>query len=398
MKITKVDVFRLQACEVKNNMPVGCRIFTDVGIVGHGEAGLAYGVGGTAGFGAVVDLAHMIIGKNPMQIEMIWETFRRSTFWGLCQGPIMYAAIAAIDTALWDIKGKAFNVPVYELLGGLFRPKLRAYASQLQYGWGDEVAGRPHKWCVTPEDYAANARLAVDEGYDALKFDFFDRKADGSRLPFWEETGIIANKELDRVEAIMEAVRAEVGYHVDIIMENHSRPDAVGAVQLAKLAEKYRMMAFEEPNPPTIATSEYIASKCTVPLANGERMFSRWGYADYFKRNLIQLAQPDLANTGGITETKKICDMAHAFDVGVQVHCAGSPLVTNAAIQVEACIPNFVIHEHHMCNRQRTAAGLCKYWDHPKNGYFEVDDRVGIGNEWLPEAIENKSILYKVVE
>ena len=284
--------------------------------------------------------------------------------------------------------------------GGKFRTKLRTYASQLQYGWGNDYEeNNPHIWCKTPEDYAHNARLAVDEGFDSLKFDFFDRHADGSRMAYWEETGIIPNAELDRVERIMKAVRDEVGYEVDIIMENHSRIDALGAVQLAQLAEKYRMMAFEEPNPPTITSLEYIAAHTRIPLANGERIFSRWGFMDYFKRNLIQLAQPDLANTGGITETKKICDMAHAFDVGVQVHTAGSPLVTNAALQVECCIPNFVIHEHHVCNRQITSMGLTKYNDQPVNGYFEIDDsRVGIGNECLPEAIENKSILYKMIE
>ena len=398
MKITKVDVFRLRACEMTSNQPVGCRIYTDTGLVGHGEAGLAYGIGGTGGFGALCDLSRMVIGKDPLDIEMIWETFRKTTFWAMSPGPVMYAAMSAIDTALWDIKGKYFKVPVYQLLGGKFRTKLRAYASQLQYGWGNDYEGKPHVWCVTPEDYAHNARLAVDEGFDALKFDFFDRKPDGSRLPFYEETGIIPNAEVDRVERTMQAVRAEVGYGVDIIMENHSRIDALGAVQLAKLAEKYRMMAFEEPNPPTVATLEYIAQHTDIPLANGERIYSRWGFADYFKRNLIQLAQPDLANTGGITETEKICDMAHAFDVGIQVHVAGSPLVTNAGLQVEACIPNFVIHEHHVANRQRTAIGLTLYNDQPVNGYFEIEDRIGIGNEWLPEAVEKKAILYKMIE
>ncbi len=399
MKITKVEVFRLQADPAfAHNRPIGCRIFTDAGIVGHGEAGIAYRVGGSGAFGALCDLSRMIIGKDPMDIEMIWETFRKTTFWAMSPGALMYAAMSAIDIALWDIKGKYFNVPVYMLLGGKFRTKLRAYASQLQGGWGNIYEGKENIWCKTPEDYATNARIAVDEGYDALKYDFFDRDADGKPLPFFATTGIIPNAEIDRIERNIKAVRDEVGYGVDIIMENHSRTDALGALQLAQLAEKYRMMAFEEPNPPTIATLEYIAQHTNVPLANGERIFSRWGYADYFKRNLIQLAQPDVANTGGITETKKICDMAHAFDVGIQVHVAGSPLVTNVALQIEACIPNFIIHEHHVCNRMSNAIGLTIYNDQPVNGYFDIDDRVGIGNEWDPEAIANKAVLYQVIE
>ncbi|MBQ1399213.1 MAG: mandelate racemase/muconate lactonizing enzyme family protein, partial [Lachnospiraceae bacterium] len=187
------------------------------------------------------------------------------------------------------------------------------------------------------------------------------------------------------------------GDEVDIIMENHSYPDALGAVQLAKLAEKYHIYAFEEPNTPTPLTVSYIARHTDVPLANGERIFSRWQYAEYFAKGLIQLAQPDVGNCGGISETKKICDMAHAFDVGVQVHAAGRPLATNVAQQIECAIPNFIIHEHHVCNRSDTSVGLTKYNLQPEDGYFTVPDLPGIGNEFLREAID-RAYLYKVIE
>ena len=194
----------------------------------------------------------------------------------------------------------------------------------------------------------------------------------------------------------MKAAREAAGDDVDIIMENHSYPDALGAVQLAKLAEKYNIMAFEEPNTPTAQTVEYIAKYTSVPIANGERLFSRWQYVDYFKKNLLQLAQPDIGNCGGISEVKKISDIAHAFDAGVQVHVAGSPLATNAALHVECTIPNFIIHEHHTCNRMDTCLGLTKYNLQPENGYFSVPELPGIGNEFLQEAID-KATLYKVV-
>ena len=395
MKITKVEVFRLQTAINEQNSPIGCRVYTDEGIYGDGEAGIAYGTGGSAAFGMVCDLAGMIIGMDPLQTEFIWETMFKESFWGQNGGPIVFAGIAAIDVALWDIKGKYFNVPVYQLLGGKCREKLRAYASQLQFGWG-MVGESENLWAVTPQDYAYNARLALDEGFDAIKIDFFDRNDEGEFYPFYETTGMITGKKYAMVEARMKAVREECGDKVDIIMENHSVIDAKGAVQLAKLAEKYNIWAYEEPNTPTITTLEYITQHTNIPIANGERIFSRWQYAEHFKRNLIQLAQPDVGNCGGITEVKKICDMAHAFDVGIQVHAAGSPLTTDIALQIECAIPNFVIHEHHVCNRSVTSVGLTKYNRQPVDGYFTVSEEPGIGNEFLREAID-RARLYKVI-
>ncbi len=396
MKITKVEVFRLPTANSKQNSPIGCRVYTDTGLFGDGEAGMAYGIGGDAAFGMVVDLAQLVIGMNPLQTELIWETMYKKTFWGQNGGPVIFSGIAAIDVALWDIKGKYFGVPVYQLLGGKVRDKLRAYASQLQFGWG-MVGESENLWCVTPEDYAHNVKLAIAEGYDAVKIDFFDRDEEGKPLSFLDHNGFMTPRQYKMVESRMKAAREAAGDDVDIIMENHSYPDALAAVQLGKLAEKYHILAFEEPNTPTPQTLDYITAHTDVPIANGERLFSRWQYAEYFKRNSLQLAQPDIGNCGGISEVKKIADMAHAFDVGIQVHAAGSPFVTDVAIQVECTLPNFVIHEHHVCNRSDTSVGLTKYNRQPENGYFTVPDLPGIGNEFLRSAIE-KAVLYKVVE
>lgn len=265
MKITKVEVFRLPTANSKQNSPIGCRIHTDVGICGDGEAGMAYGVGGSGAFGMVCDLAELIIGMDPLRTEFIWETMYKRTFWGQNGGPVVFSGIAAIDVALWDIKGKYFNVPCYQLLGGKVRDKLRTYASQLQFGWG-QVGVSEHLWAVTPADYAHNVKLALDEGFDAIKIDFFDRDEEGKPLNFLDTTGLLTPKQLKMVESRMKAAREAAGDDVDIIMENHSYPDALGAVQLAKLAEKYNIMAFEEPNTPTTQTVEYIAKYSSVPM------------------------------------------------------------------------------------------------------------------------------------
>ena len=138
MKITKVEVFRIPTCSQVTS-PIGCRIHTDTGLYGDGEAGMSYGVGGNAAYGMVCDLAKLIIGMDPMQIELIWNKMYKSTFWGQNGGPVIFSGIAAIDVALWDIKGKYLDVPCYQLLGGKVRDKLRTYASQLQFGWGRSV-------------------------------------------------------------------------------------------------------------------------------------------------------------------------------------------------------------------------------------------------------------------
>ena len=367
-------------------------ISTDAGISGWGEPVLE-GRAATV-CECIHEMEPYLIGADPMKIEDLWTVLFRGGFYR--GGGILMSAISGIDQALWDIKGTYFKVPVYQLLGGKVRSRLRTYASQLQFGWG-RVGVSEHLWAVTPEDYAHNVKLAVAEGFDAVKIDFFDRDEQGRPLNFLDTTGFLTPKQLKMVEARMKAARDAAGDEVDIIMENHSYPDALGAVQLAQLAEKYRILAFEEPNTPTAQTVEYIAKYTKVPIANGERLFSRWQYAGYFGKNLLQLAQPDIGNCGGISEVKKICDMAHAFDVGIQVHVAGSPLATNAALHVECVIPNFVIHEHHTCNRMDTCLGLTKYNLQPENGWFSVPEEPGIGNEFLREAIE-KAVMYKMIE
>ena len=371
---------------IRTNRYCYAEITTDNGLHGIGESGAFGALDASAA--QIENFGSYLVGKDPLEIEHLWQVMFRGSYF---RGAAVMGAISAIDVALWDIKGKYFGVPVYQLLGGKVRNRLRTYASQLQFGWG-QVGVSEHLWAVTPEDYAYNVRLAVDEGFDAVKIDFFDRDEQGRPLSFLDTTGFLTPKQLKMVEERMAAARRAAGDEVDIIMENHSYPDALGAVQLAQLAEKYHILAFEEPNTPTTQTSEYITKYTKVPIANGERIYSRWQYADYFKRNLIQLAQPDVGNCGGISEVKKICDMAHAFDVGVQVHVAGSPLATNAALHIECTIPNFTIHEHHTCNRMDTSLDLTKYNLQPEHGFFYIPEEPGIGNEFLQDAIDGATL------
>lgn len=385
MKITKVDVF-----QVNNSMnplwrPVLCRIHTDEGIYGDGEAAMAFGVGTTAAFGMVQDLAKLIIGMDPLENEVIWDKLYKHTFWGLNGGCVVTAGISALDIALWDIKGKYFNAPVYKLLGGKLNDNLRTYASQLQMGWGDQI-----QVLRSDEEYAQAALKAVSEGYDAVKFDFFINKPLEGKYNDRERTTLLTQSVLEQVVGRIAAVRKAVGPYVDIIIENHSYLDAQSSIQLARAAEPYNIFYFEEPNTPDTQTAKYISSKVNIPIANGERIYTRWQYAKFFQDNTIQVAQPDLGTCGGITEVKKVCDMAYTYDVAVQIHACGSPICTAAALQLEAVIPNFIIHEHHQANLCEHNIMLCKYNYQPINGKYKVPELPGIGNE-LSDYVLNQA-------
>lgn len=384
MKITKVDIMQEHIEGQPQWRPVLIRVYTDEGIYGDGEAALAYGSGAAGVFGELKDLCRFIIGRDPLDNEAIWETLYKMTIWAQNGGPIIFSAMSAIDIALWDIKGKYFHVPVYKLLGGKLRNELRCYASQLQYGWDDHEV---HS--ITPEDYASAAKKAVAEGYDAVKVDFtwWDAK-DGHWLSKLTEcTGYLPYDYLKMFEDRISAVREAVGPSVDIIWENHSTHDITAILQLAEIAKKYRILFCEEPNTPNRKTAEYLRDHLGMDMAHGERLYSRWQFAEFFEDQSLRMIQPDLGTCGGITEGKKICDMAHIYDVVVQIHVCGSPLSTAASLQLESVIPNFAIHEHHVFNRYDYNKDLCLYDLQPVNGKFTIPDKPGIGNELSEKAL-----------
>ena len=384
MKITKVEVMEFSCPEVPFFRPIGCRVYTDEGIYGDGEAALSYGVGASAAFGMVKDLAKLIIGMDPFDTEIIWHKFFRETFWGQCGGPVVYAGFSAIDVALWDIKGKALNMPIWKLLGGKFRDDLRCYASQIQQGFGPV-----HEVKASTKDYVEISKYVVSEGYDALKIDFMVFDENGGNYTWEDRKCLLSPHTLGVFEERLAAVREAVGPKADIIIENHSTLDALSAVQVAKMAEPYNIMYFEEPTTPSVATSIFIRENTKIPIANGERIFSRWQYAPYFENRCIQVAQPDVGTCGGITEAKKICDMANTYDVAVQAHACGSPISSTVALHLEAAIPNFIIHEHHLCFLHDYNRRLCVNDYQPERGRIKIPNLPGLGNEWSEEGLKN---------
>jgi L-alanine-DL-glutamate epimerase-like enolase superfamily enzyme len=387
MKITSVDII-----DVANDLqsstskwrPVVVRINTDEGISGFGEVGLAYGVGASAGFGMAKDLAGIIIGMDPMKNEAIWDKMQKKTFWGQGGGTIVSAGMSAIDTALWDIKGKALNVPIYQLLGGKTRDKVRTYASQLQFGWG---TGRDKSILVEPQQYADVARQAVADGYDAIKVDVNEMDASGN-IKKQNLCGVLSNKTLRTGYNRLKAMREAVGPDVDIIVEAHALTDTTAAIQFGQMIEELGIFFYEEPVMPLNPKQmKKVADKVNIPIAAGERIYTRWGYIPFFESGSLSVIQPDLGTCGGLTEAKKICDMAHAYDMTVQIHVCGGPILTAAALHIESVIPNFIIHELHRYALLDANTKTCKYNYLPKNGMYEIPDLPGLGQELTDETI-----------
>ena len=388
MKITSIDVFEVPtefATATNKFSPICVRINTDEGISGFGEVGLAYGIGGSAGFGMAKDLAKLLIGMDPMKNELIWDVMQSKTFWGKGGGTVVSAGMSGLDIALWDIKGKAYNMPVYQLLGGKTRDKIRAYASQLQFGWG---LGKDKQMLTEPSQYAEAALAAVTEGYDALKVDAIAMDMQGN----WNKhklTGVLSNQVVrigyDRLKAIREAV----GPDVDIIVENHALTDTTASIQFGRMIEELNIYYYEEPVMPLNPKQmKKVADNVKIPIAAGERIYTRWGYRPFLEDGSVAVIQPDICTCGGLTEAKKICDMAHTYDVTVQVHVCGGPISNAAALHVEAAIPNFEIHEEHRFFAIESNINKCKYQYLPNKGSYEVPDLPGIGQELTEEAMK----------
>ena len=385
MKITHIDVMQLDGGDALARWrPVVCRIHTDEGIYGDGETAPASTLTPPTCFSLIRELAPLIIGMDPLENEVIWNKLYKTIYWGQNGGPIIFGAISALDIALWDIKGKALGLPVYKLLGGKFRDKLRAYASQLQLGW---LTG--YTQAHSTEDYVKYAKLAVEEGYTAIKIDFLTFDSGGRPLGDEERCGLKGSYYIGLAQERLSAVREAVGSSVDILAEGHGFMDVQSAVQFAQMAEKYNIFAFEEPVTPNPKLHELLSARTNVPIAGGERLYSRWQFAPYLEAGTLQMIQPDLGNCGGLTEGKKICDMAYTYDVGVQAHVCASPIAAAAAMQLEAAIPNFYIHEHHVYNRFDMNKRLAMHDYQPQNGYISVPDLPGIGNELSGYALSS---------
>ncbi len=333
------------------------KIETDEGVSGWGEPvieGRALTVEA-----AVKELADYLVGKDPRLIEDHWTVMYRGGFYR--GGPILMSAIAGIDQALWDIKGKALGVPVHALLGGKCRDRIKVYS------WigGDR-----------PSDVAKGAKGIVARGFSALKMN-------GT-----EELQIVDSH--DRIDAAVErvaAVREAVGPDIGIAVDFHGRVHRPMARALVKELEPYRLMFIEEPvlSENREALKE-IAAHSSAPIALGERLYSRWDFKHVFEEGVVDIIQPDLSHAGGITECRKIAAMAEAYDIAVAPHCPLGPIALAACLQLDAVSYNAFIQEQSLGIHYNATNDLLDYARNKdvfryENGFVAIPDGPGLGVE-----------------
>jgi galactonate dehydratase len=375
MRVTEIEIFDVRlGGGVAGWNPVIIRVHTDEGISGVGEVALAYGVGARAGLGMVRDLAErFLLGSDPFRIEALWDLMFRQTFWAQGGGPVVYGGMSAIDEALWDIKGKALGVPVYELLGGCCWDRLRLYAN----GW--------YHGCIAPEQYAEAAQRVVADGYTAMKFDPFAYSAEGEwAYPRRALDAQRADLAYQRVRAVREAV----GPAVDILVEVHGNLGTTSAIQMGRRLEALVPFFYEEPvDALNVEAMRKVGENVAIPIAAGERLYTRYGFRPYIEGQVIDILQPDMGLAGGITETKKIATYAETYNLHIQPHNCASPVATAAAVQLDCCIPNFIIQEW-FPYREPGSYQIVTDPLEPKaeDGYLTIPTGAGLGIE-LDDAV-----------
>ncbi|HEY1848516.1 MAG TPA: galactonate dehydratase [Opitutaceae bacterium] len=339
------------------------KISTDAGISGWGEP-IVEGKAATVR-AAVTELMAQVAGKDPLNIEDHWNALYRGGFYR--GGPILMSAIAGIDQALWDIKGRHHGAPVHQLLGGRVRERVRVYT------WigGDR-----------PADVAAEARAAVAKGFTAVKMNAT------SELQFVQSHGAI-DAAAARVASVREAVGPDFGIGVDF----HGRVHKPMARQLAKELEPLRPMFIEEPVlPENNEALRELAAATSIPIATGERMYSRWDFKRLLADGYVDIIQPDVSHAGGITECRKILSMAEAYDVAAAPHCPLGPIALAASLQLDAVSYNAFIQEQSHGIHYNKGADLLDYLANPEvfrftAGFVEVPAGPGLGIEINEAAV-----------
>jgi len=305
------------------------KIHTTQDIWGCGE-----GVDATPGtYHLVQNLGRRLRGQDPLNVHRLFEQLRRGGIFGGAQAGVYVAVLSAIETALWDVAGKALGVPVYQLLGGKFRDRIRVYVDTALY-----QARQP-----TPEDFARNAREAVEMGFTAIKFDL-DQASDPNKYDTFNWTA--SPGEIQRMVDQMTAAREAVGPKIDICADMHGRYDAVTAQQVAKRLEPLGLMWLEEPIPAeNVDAYKLITESTSTPICAGENLYLAHGFRRLLEMGAVDIVMPDLQKTGGLGEGQRIANLANLYYTPFAPHMVASYLGAMAASHVCASVPNFMILE-----------------------------------------------------
>lgn len=343
------------------------RIYTDQGLIGQGEAT-------DAAMGAAAIIAgfrRMLIGENPLNVEALWERIRTAGIFAGAQSGQYVAALSGLEIALWDLAGKAVGLPVYQLLGGKVRDRVRIYCDSANHHPDDPLAKQKLN-DIEKMGFTA-AKIDIDEARDPNRFDRVNWTA--------------SNAEIDRMVKEVAFVRESLGRRVDLAVDMHGRYDATTGKRVAIELEPFRLLWLEEPVPPeNIDAMRDIRQSTKTPICCGENLFLRHGFREVLEKRAADIIMPDIQKCGGLLESRKIADMAHTYYVPFAPHCVVSPIGTMASCHVCAAVPNFLVLEWHWIGHQQLWRDFVKEGEIIDKGFVTVTDKPGIGVEMNEEA------------
>ena len=370
----KLKITDVRTAEIRGHgYQVHVRIHTDQGIYGHGEAT-------DSAQGAVPlirSFRRMLVGQDPLNVEALWERIRTMGIFAGAQGGQYVTALTAVEIALWDLAGKAVGLPVYQLLGGKVRDRIRVYCDSANHH---------------PDDPQAKAKLKEIEsmGFTALKIDI-DEAGDPARYDRVNWTA--SNGEIDRMVKEVAFVRESVDRKVDLAVDMHGRYDATTGKRVAIELEPFRLLWLEEPVPAeNVDVMRDVRESTKTPICAGENLFLRHGFRELLEKRAVDIIMPDIQKCGGLLEARKIADMAHTYYTPFAPHCVVSPIGTMASCHVCAAVPNFLVLEWHWISRLKLWKEFVKEGEIIERGFITVPDRPGFGVEMNEEAARTAQV------
>ncbi|KAA1303144.1 MAG: mandelate racemase/muconate lactonizing enzyme family protein [SAR202 cluster bacterium] len=345
------------------------RVITDNGLIGVGQSACWGYLEATDA--VVKKFADYLVGKDPLDIEHHWQYMYRM---GPFRGSVISGAVSAVDIALWDIKGKALEAPVWQLLGGKVRDKIRLHL--LMGGIRPDAADQG----TTPEGIRLNSRDAAEEGYTAIKIDPLPDGFQSMTLP----------RLIHDTRENVAAMREGAGLDVDIILEIHRKLTPMNAIALAEQLIEFSPLFYEDPiQIDSVKSQGEIAKLTKLPVANGERMHSIWEFRELFEAGGSQYVRPDLGLGGGVTGVKKIAGLAESYHSALVTHNFLGPVLTAAACNIDTSIPNFLTQEYSMEDEQPFNAIFNSSWKRD-GGFISVPDTSGIGIDLEVESLKSQ--------
>jgi galactonate dehydratase len=364
----KLRITEIRTAEVRvHGYQVHVRIYTDQGIIGQGETTDA-----SAGNVPLIrSFAPMLIGQDPLNIEAAFERIRTSGIFAGAQAGQYVTALTGVEIALWDIAGKALGVPVYQLLGGKVRDRVRLYCDT---GSGVSPGDERMK-----ERSQARIKEIQDMGFTAMKIDI-DAAGDPARFDRVNWTA--SNGEIEHMVAKVAFMRETCAKNVDLAVDMHGRYDLPTAKRVAREMEPFKLLWLEEPVPPeNVDALRDVRASTSTPICCGENLFLRHGFRELLEKRAVDIIMPDFQKCGGLLEGRKIADMAHTYYVPVAPHTVTSPIGMMATAQVAAAIPNFLVQEFHWIDSLALWRNWVKEGDIIEKGFITLPERAGIGVE-----------------